>query len=225
MKNTPEACTRGLLHIKQDSSRAAWKETLLKLLHHGSDTDNNTYCRDSMVVIEIEAPTPEAAEPLFPMSPQALATINHFIVTGADEDKVEHEWTKLYHHRIFDAPNSQIEYLISKLSGPEPAPESVISLWDKTIDQEAAISPCTLVIWARKKAGKLELHVHAHSSDAYKKLLMNLQEFIALHLYLAERVGIQPGRYLHVIDSCHIHRQDHAAAEELAARLAASHNP
>ena len=53
-----------------------------------------------------------------------------------------------------------------------------ISIWDKSIDQTSDISPCTQILWFRKKFNKLEMHTHAHSSDAYKKLLMNIQEFV-----------------------------------------------
>lgn len=195
------------IHIHTKSAKAAWRQTLLRLLAL-SDTDNQTYFRDEMVLIEIEAPQLEQSDPLFPMAQSDLDTINRFIVSGENEAQVVHEWTKLYFHRLFDEPASQIEYILSKLSGNEPRSETIMSLWDKTIDQKAEISPCTLVIWARKKNNRLELHVHAHSSDAYKKLLMNLQEFIALHHYLAARLNIAVGKYCHVIDSCHIHRQD-----------------
>ncbi|MBZ0186239.1 MAG: thymidylate synthase, partial [Candidatus Obscuribacterales bacterium] len=105
-----------------------------------------------------------------------------------------------------------VEYLLEKLRLPEPVGEAQISLWDKNIDQGQEISPCTQIIWGRKRGDTLELHVHTHSSDAYKKLLMNLQEFISLHQYLAGRLDLNPGRYIHFLDSCHIHRQDKDAA-------------
>ena len=69
----------------------------------------------------------------------------------------------------------------------------------------ADISPCTLIIWGRIKNGKLEMSVHAHSSGAYKKLLMNLQEFVVFHIDIAKRLNIEIGEYYHLIDSCHIH--------------------
>jgi thymidylate synthase len=57
--------------------------------------------------------------------------------------------------------------------------------------------------------------VHAHSSDAYKKLLMNLQEFISLHQFLAEKLQLEMGTYYHFLDSCHIHREDIELCERL----------
>ncbi|QQS18140.1 hypothetical protein IPL68_05910 [Candidatus Saccharibacteria bacterium] len=44
------------------------------------------------------------------MSQTDLDIINDYIYSGENESLVTHEWTKLYHHRMFDEPNSQIEY-------------------------------------------------------------------------------------------------------------------
>ena len=93
-------------------------------------------------------------------------------------------------------------------------------MWDKAIDQNQKVSPCTQIIWARIKHGKLELHVHAHSSDAYKKLLMNMLEFISLQHYIAKRVGVPVGKYFHFLDSGHLHHKDIAAIKALRADLA-----
>jgi len=146
------------------------------------------------------------------MSQADLDVINHFIYTGENEDQVSHEWTKLYYHRAFDEPNSQIKFLIRNLKADWPVPEAQISIWDKMIDQDSDITPCAQIIWARIKHGKLELHVHTNSTDAYKKLLMNLLEFISLQHYIAEQVGLPVGTYYFIADSCHIYRKDQAAA-------------
>lgn len=211
-----------MLIVRTNNAVNAWRETFLKLFHQGENTDNQTYLRDDLVVIELSEPSIEPADPLFPMPASDLNCINHFITTGEKESEVTHEWTKMYFHRMFDEPNSQVRHIENRLRQPEPAFNAVMSLWDKNVDQEPEVSPCTLVIWGRKRHGKLETHVHAHSSDAYKKLLMNLQEFIAVHLHLASRLNLGVGNYYHIIDSCHIHREDEQASKQLAERLLAN---
>jgi len=190
------------------------------LFHSGSQTDNKKYFRDEMVVIELDRPSLEPPDPLFPMSSADLETINRFIWSGENEANVSHEWTKLYHHRMFDQPHSQVEFMLAKLALAEPTGEAQISLWEKSVDQYQEISPCTLVIWGRKKHDVLELHVHAHSSDAYKKLLMNLQEFISLQQYLASRLQLKMGKYYHILDSCHIHCEDEESSRVLIEKMA-----
>lgn len=209
-----------MIHVTAETPNEAWRATFTSLYDNGTDTGNDRYLRDEVVLIEIESPIVEQADPRFPMKQEDLDVINRFIYTGEDEDKVVHDWTKLYYHRAFDEPYSQIEFLINKLNPDHPAGEAQISMWDKAIDQNQKVSPCTQIIWARIKHGKLELHVHAHSSDAYKKLLMNMLEFISLQHYIAKRVGVPVGKYFHFLDSGHLHHKDIAAIKALRADLA-----
>jgi thymidylate synthase len=208
-----------MIHITANTPNEVWRATFASLYDNGVETGNDKYFRDEVVLIEVENPTVEPADRHFPMKQDDLDVINRFIYTGENEDKVVHDWTKLYYHRSFDEPNSQIEFLISNLDATRPIGEAQISMWDKNADQGQKVSPCTQIIWARIKHGKLELHVHAHSSDVYKKLLMNILEFVSLQHYIARRVGIPVGKYYHFLDSGHLHYKDIEAIEALRQAL------
>lgn len=197
-----------MLQITANSANQAWHKALVQIYKSGNPTGNDKYFRDEPLLLIISNPKVESKDARFPMEQADLDVINQYIFSGKDEEKVVHAWTKLYYHRMFDEPNSQIEFLISKLKLDHPVGEAQVSMWDKNIDQDQKVSPCTQIIWARIKHRKLELHVHAHSSDAYKKLLMNILEFISLQHYIANRVGVPVGDYYHFIDSCHIHAKD-----------------
>jgi thymidylate synthase len=209
-----------MIYSHTKTPNEAWRTTFTSLYDNGTVTNNDKYFRDEVVLIEIENPVVEPADARFPMKQEDLDVINRFIYTGENEEKVVHDWTKLYYHRAFDKPNSQIEFLISKLSSDNPVGEAQISMWDKTVDQGQKVSPCTQIIWARIKHGKLELHIHAHSSDAYKKLLMNILEFVSLQHYIADRVGMSVGKYYHFLDSGHLHTKDLEAIKRLRADFA-----
>ncbi len=208
-----------MLIIQAVSANEAWRKTLKAIIERGEATGNAKYVRDEVAVIEITRPEVAPTDERFPMAQGSLDVINRYIYSGQGEGGVAHEWTKLYYHRAFDEPHSQVEFLISKLDADQPSGKALISMWDKSVDQEAEISPCTLVVWVRIKQGALELHVHAHSSDAYKKLLMNMLEFISLQHYIAGRAGVSVGRYYHMLDSCHIYGRDAEAAQAVAAEL------
>lgn len=204
-----------MLHVTARTPNEAWRKTFISIYDNGAEASGDKYFRDEVVLIEIESPVVERADPRFPMKQKDLDVINKFIYTGENEDKVVHEWTKLYYHRAFDEPNSQIEFLIKNLDAEKPVGEAQISMWDKNTDQEQKVSPCTQIIWARIKHGELELHVHAHSSDVYKKLLMNILEFVSLQHYIAGRVGVPVGKYYHFLDSGHLHLKDMDDIENL----------
>lgn len=209
-----------MIYIQAQDANEAWQSTFLSLLEKGSETGNDKYYRDEVALIEITNPTVVAADERFPMTQQDLDVINKYIYSGENEEAVVHDWTKLYYHRSFDEPNSQIEFLINNLNEEWPAGEAQISMWDKNVDQGQKVAPCTQIIWGRIKHGKLELHVHSNSSDAYKKLLMNMLEFISLQHYIAQRAGVDVGTYYHFLDSCHLHQKDRAKIDVLEADLA-----
>ncbi len=208
-----------MINITAASANEAWISTFKALLKQGEETGNEKYLRDETTLIEITDPQVIEADTRFPMAQSDLDVINRYIYTGENEDSVVHDWTKLYYHRAFDEPNSQIEFLIASLNAERPVGEAQISMWDKNIDQGQKVSPCTQIIWARIKHGKLEFHVHANSSDAYKKLLMNMLEFISLQHYIAERVGLPVGSYYHFLDSCHLHLKDSENIQTLQTQL------
>ncbi len=197
-----------MINVTASSANEAWRKTLRSLAKQGAETDDQKYWRDEIALIEVDNPEVAPADKHFPMAQADLDIINRYIYTGENESDVTHEWTKIYHHRAFDQPHSQIEFLISHLNENMPLPEAQISIWDKNIDQDQVIQPCTQIIWARIKHGKVECHVHTNSSDAYKKLLMNMLEFISLHHYIAERAGKPVGKYYHFLDSCHVYEKD-----------------
>lgn len=208
-----------MIQITTETTNQAWRQAFTQLYDSGQETNNDRYFRDELMVISVTQPELEPIDPLFPMPQEDISLINHFITTGENEEQVVHEWTKLYFHRMFDRPHSQIEYFISKLQSSIPKGDALMSLWEKSVDQTADINPCTQVVWGRIKQGALELHVHAHSSDAYKKLLMNMQEFIAIQHYVAGRLNISVGPYYHILDSCHFHWKDVEAAKELRGKM------
>jgi thymidylate synthase len=211
-----------MIVINANTTSSLWRNALSAVVLQGGDTGNNKYYRDIPLLLEIDTPDYGREDSLFPMPQTDLDIINRYICTGEDEDNVVHEWTKLYYHRIFDQPHSQFDYLITLLGSDETHGSCQISLWDKALDQYREISPCTQIIWARKRGESLEFHVHAHSSDAYKKLLMNLQEFIALHHCVAQRSGLRVGKYIHFIDSCHVHQYDQVEVRKLVSELGLS---
>jgi len=204
-----------MIIIKAENSNEAWRKTLVEIFKSGVDTDNQKYYKDELTLIEIDNPKLMTPDELFPMDKTDLEIIYKYITSGEHENKVIHEWSKIYRHRIYDQPNSQFDFFIKKLKEKLPVGETQISIWDKSLDQTSKITPCTQIIWGRIKHGKLEFHVHANSSNAYNKLLLNIQEFIAMQNYVADILKVQVGKYFHFIDSCHIYHDDLEKVKEL----------
>jgi thymidylate synthase len=204
-----------VLLLSADTTSSLWRKALSAVLRDGIHNHNERFCCDSPVALTIATPDFGIADPLFPIPQSNLDIINHYLCTGEREDQVIHEWTKLYRHRIFDAPHSQMERLLNLLRSGQTHSACQISLWCKELDPYQRIAPCVQTLWARKRNEHLEVHVHSHSSDAYGKLLMNLQEFIALQHQIAELIGLKVGTFIYFIDSYHVYHSDKLAAHNL----------
>ena len=166
-----------------------------------------------MDTLVIEMDEPELCEPdsLFPIVKDDIDIINNFIITGENEEKVCHEWTKLYYHRLFDNPNSQIEYMIERIKRDRV---SIACNWIKD-DQKSEIKPCMLSITASNENGKLNFQLHSRACNIYDKLLMNLQEFITVQKYIASRCDLKVGRFTMFIDYAQIAVKDITKVENI----------
>ncbi len=212
-----------MLTITAKTPNLAWWQCLEQLYYNFSASDNIKYFRDELTIIEILEPCIEKVPVEFPMLQSDLDIINNYLITGENEELVIHEWTKLYFHRIYSEPNNQYNYLLRQLAKKDQSGRAQISLWDKTIDQNAEMAPCTQIIWGRIKNNLLEFHVHAHSVNAYNKLLMNQQEFINLQYHIAKKLAVGVGQFYHLIDSCHIYQKDVNKVESLMLKLDNNH--
>jgi thymidylate synthase len=55
------------------------------------------------------------------------------------------------------------------------------------------------------KVRKLNMVASMRSNDAYKAAFMNMYAFTELQAYVADRIGVEPGEYCHIVDSFHIY--------------------
>lgn len=188
-----------MIAIKAKDINTAWTELLKQIIKNGYTPDDSEFYKAERIVVEIEDPVIDIPHKYFPKNEQELKIINNYLVTGEDEEKVWHEWTKIYYHRLFDNPNSQIDYILKKLS-EKSGGKAVACTWEKEVDQDAEIMPCMLAIWCQSRNGKIDLHVHGQEGDIFKKSIMNMQEFVALQRYLGDKLKLGVGRFIFSLD-------------------------
>lgn len=203
-----------MIIVKENNINKAWRNVLQQLYHDGFTPQDERFFKYDTVVIEMNSPQICDPDPSFPINKENIDIINTFIITGKDEDKVCHEWTKLYYHRLFDEPNSQIEYIIDRIKNNRVG---IACNWIKE-DQHNEIKPCMLSITATDEHGKLNFQLHARACNAYDKMLMNLQEFITLQQYIAQRCNLELGRFTMFIDYAQIANKDKEQVEQIISK-------
>ncbi len=197
---------------EKESINKVWKKALNELYKTGFIPSDNRFARIESLAIEIEHPILEKKDSKFPITQENMDIINRFIISGESEELVCHEWTKLYYHRLFDEPNSQIEYIKNRIRKNRTG---IATTWKKDDDQYGDIKPCMLSIIAMNQNEELYFQLHARACNVYDKLLMNIQEFVSLQKYLAEELDLKIGRFVFTIDFAQIAVKDIKFVEEI----------
>lgn len=86
--------------------------------------------------------------------------------------------------------------------------------WRPEEDLGSIHPPCLQRIWLRVVDGKLEMHTHWRSRDAFKAWGLNVFALAHLHRKWAEELAVEPGPYREFIDSFHLYGRDIATAEK-----------
>ena len=68
--------------------------------------------------------------------------------------------------------------------------------------------PCLQMIWCKVIDGRLELHTHWRSRDAYAAAPMNMWALTNLQKIIAERVGVKVGQYVDTSESFHVYEEN-----------------
>ncbi|MBI3255779.1 MAG: hypothetical protein HYZ63_02310 [Candidatus Andersenbacteria bacterium] len=208
-----------MLYINSPTIARAWWDAMMILYEQGKFIENNEIFRDSVMAIEVSDTTSDLFDDRFAMFKQDVQTINHYLVTGEGEENVVHDWTKIYRKRLFDSEPNQIQNIIEYLRKKPTGKRAQASVWQQATDLTGSIAPCLQLLWFQIDDGKLDTHVHMRASDCYGKLLMNMNEFVALQYYMAKELQVEPGKYYHFIDTCHFNSTDKEKIESLVTEL------
>lgn len=209
-----------ILTINAQTPAQAWHRCVLALYRSPTVTDDRKeeLLRDQTLALTVSDVAGERYDDRFPMSQTEIDIINTYLVTGANESKVIHEWTKKYRSRLF-VEHNQIQIIIDYLTKKPHGKKAQASLWQQKEDINADIAPCLQMLWFQIKNDKLELHVHMRASDCYGKLLMNINEFIVLQQFVANKLNVACGAYCMFVDTLHFRNKDRDVVEKLAGEL------
>lgn len=208
-----------LITIKEKTISDAWRAACRALYRDGFKIDNGEAFRDSAIAIEVEDITRDRYDPLFPMTENEIEIINTYLATGVGEEKIIHDWTKLYRRRLFEENGDQIDRIIEYLKNKPQGKRAQASVWKQDIDLAGPIAPCLQMLWFQIQNGALELHAHIRATDCYGKLLMNMSEFSALQIWAAGELGVPPGKYVQFADTCHFYTEAKDKVGELITKL------
>jgi thymidylate synthase len=106
------------------------------------------------------------------------------------------------------SPGDQLGVAVEKLKTRPTSRRAQAITWVPTLDPHETHPPCLQRIWLTVRDGKLVMHTHWRSRDAYLAAFMNIIAVTELQRRLAERIGVEPGPYYDMTDSYHIYDRD-----------------
>ncbi|KPA09203.1 Thymidylate synthase-like protein, partial [Candidatus Magnetomorum sp. HK-1] len=136
-----------MIFITEKNPAEAWRKAFISLYNQGKEIEINGFYKNSCAAIEVINPQSSAYSEYYPIAKDQIEVINKYIITGENEDKIDHQWTKLYRKRLF-CENNQIEKIISTLNEWPDCPRAQISTWKNGDDlKRDEIAPCLQLLW------------------------------------------------------------------------------
>ncbi len=209
------------IHVVERHLPAAWEQAVLACWQQGEsfpteyDKPGDPNSRDVTALIHVTQPF---AEPrihrAFPGGLQDLEKYRAEVLYGVHDhwiDPAAGKWEYTYHERLFryDVPSlgvfDQIAAAVDKLKQVPYTRRAQAVTWQVWKDSGIDDPACLQRLWFRIADGRLHMNIHIRSNDAFKAAFMNMYAFTELQRDMAERIGVQPGEYIHVADSFHIY--------------------
>lgn len=122
-----------------------------------------------------------------------------------------------YGPRLF-GPTGQLETIVTALAASPTTRQAVAQLFDRDdLGGNHRDVPCTCTLQFFIRGDRLELHVHMRSNDAVLGLPHDVFSFTMIHEWVAVRLGVGLGPYVHTVGSFHIYDEHASMAEDYLA--------
>ena len=209
------------IHVQEEHLPLAWERAVVGCWQEGRgfrteyDRAGDPESRDVTVLIHVTRPFDEPRiHRAFPGGLDDLEKYRAEVLYGVHDHWIDPsvgKWEYTYHERLFayEVPSlgltDQIAVLTEKLKAVPFTRRAQAVTWqvwnDMTVDDPA----CLQRLWFRIADGRLHMNCHMRSNDAFKAAFMNMHAFTELQATVASAVGVEPGEYIHIVDSFHIY--------------------
>ncbi|MEM1560344.1 MAG: thymidylate synthase [Ignisphaera sp.] len=207
-----------VIHIVGENLPEVWEQSLVMLSEVGRviDTEYGERSIDAPAVLIVRNPFAEPRVHLKGIVAGSLKGLLEYVdeVVRGVHDYLADKFGYTYHERLFsyrlpnDSVVDQIAKVIEKLRKVPYTRRAQAITWQPWKDLETEHPPCLQRMWFRVVDGRLAMHVHMRSNDAFKAAYMNMYAFTELQKYVAEHIGVEVGYYMHVADSYHVYEKD-----------------
>lgn len=209
------------IHIVEETLPLGWEKAVVACWEQGEtfpteyDKPGDPNSRDVALLLHVTRPFSEPRiHRAFPGGLEDLEKYRAEVLYGVHNHWIDPKvgkWEYTYHERLFEyrLPDGQtfdqIAGAMKKLKEVPYTRRAQAVTWQVWNDMNIGDPACLQRMWFRISGGKLHMNVHMRSNDAFKAAFMNMYAFTELQGIMATEIGVQPGEYMHIIDSFHIY--------------------
>ncbi|HJH30912.1 MAG TPA: thymidylate synthase [Methanosarcinaceae archaeon] len=202
--------------IKASTISDAWYRGLNIIWNHGSviTDERGSQIREFLnLMIVIEDPYSDNIPKDISWNEERLEEYAKQLVTG--ENAQDFEYTYGQRLRNWDDRVDQIAFVIEKLKSSKTTRRATAVTWVPTIDTVVDEVPCMIIDDFKIREGKVHLTTLFRSHDFAGAYPANLYGLSKLLEYVAEKVGVKPGKITTVSVSAHIYDHDWDKIEDI----------
>ncbi|MGP8321325.1 MAG: thymidylate synthase [Methanosarcinaceae archaeon] len=202
--------------IKARTISDAWYRGLNIIWNHGSvitDERGNRIREYLNLMIVIKDPYSDNIPKDISWNEERLEEYAKQLITG--ENTQDFEYTYGQRLRNWDNRVDQIAYVIEKLKDSKTTRRATAVTWVPTIDTVVDEVPCMIIDDFKIRDEKVHLTTLFRSHDFAGAYPANLYGLSKLLEYVAEKVGMKPGKITTISVSAHIYDHDWDKIEEI----------
>ncbi|MGP8319805.1 MAG: thymidylate synthase [Methanosarcinaceae archaeon] len=202
--------------IKASTISDAWYRGLNIIWNHGSvitDERGNQIREFLNLMIVIEDPYTNSIPEDISWNEERLEEYSKQLITG--ENAQDFVYTYGQRLRNWDDKVDQIAYVIEKLKESETTRRATAVTWVPTIDTVVDEVPCMIIDDFKIRNEKVHLTTLFRSHDFAGAYPANLYGLSKLLEYVAENVGMKPGKITTISVSAHIYDHDWDKIEDI----------
>ena len=116
-----------------------------------------------------------------------------------------------FHGGYGQRTRAQLPLAVQRLRDDPHSRRALITMWDPLHDlfvEGARDYPCTIALQFLVRDGRLLLHTHMRSNDAWRGLTYDVFVFTQLQLAVAAALNLPVGKYTHHTTSLHVYESD-----------------
>jgi thymidylate synthase len=209
------------IHIVEETLPLGWEKAVVACWEQGEtfpteyDKPGDPNSRDVALLLHVTKPFSEPRiHRAFPGGLEDLEKYRAEVLYGVHNHWIDPKvgkWEYTYHERLFEyrLPDGkafdQIAGAVKKLKEVPYTRRAQAVTWQVWNDMHIGDPACLQRMWFRISGGKLHMNIHMRSNDAFKAAFMNMFAFTELQREMAREIGVEPGEYMHIIDSFHIY--------------------